>query len=125
MNELADAVKVTLGRRGCYVAPEKKFGGLMVTNDGATHRREIHWSDPFENLGAELAKTAATKTNDVAGDGTTTATVLLQGHRPARSCATWPPGRTRWRSAWASSVAADRVLRVLEGEGHARRGGQG
>ena len=78
VNHLADAVKVTLGPRGRHVVLEKKFGGPTVTNDGVTIAREIELGNPFENLGAQLAKTAATKTNDVAGDGTTTATVLAQ-----------------------------------------------
>jgi chaperonin GroEL len=78
VNQLADAVKVTLGPRGRHVVLDKKFGGPTVTNDGVTIAREIELGDPFENLGAQLAKTAATKTNDVAGDGTTTATVLAQ-----------------------------------------------
>ena len=78
VNQLADAVKVTLGPRGRHVVLEKKFGGPTVTNDGVTIAREIELGNPFENLGAQLAKTAATKTNDVAGDGTTTATVLAQ-----------------------------------------------
>ena len=69
---------MTLGPRGRNVVLEKKFGGPTVTNDGVTIAREIELGDPFENLGAQLAKTAATKTNDVAGDGTTTATVLAQ-----------------------------------------------
>ena len=78
VNQLADAVRVTLGPRGRHVVLEKKFGGPTVTNDGVTIAREIDLDDPFENLGAQLAKTVATKTNDVAGDGTTTATVLAQ-----------------------------------------------
>ncbi|HEX7662557.1 MAG TPA: chaperonin GroEL [Pseudonocardiaceae bacterium] len=78
VNQLADAVKVTLGPRGRHVVLDKKFGGPTITNDGVTIAREIDLDDPFENLGAQLAKTAATKTNDVAGDGTTTATVLAQ-----------------------------------------------
>ncbi|RIJ77403.1 chaperonin GroEL [Nakamurella silvestris] len=78
VDKLADAVKVTLGPRGRYVVLDKKFGGPMVTNDGVTIARDIELEDAQENLGAELAKTAATKTNDVAGDGTTTATVLAQ-----------------------------------------------
>ncbi|MGH3569720.1 MAG: chaperonin GroEL [Pseudonocardia sp.] len=78
VNQLADAVKVTLGPRGRHVVIDKKFGAPTVTNDGVTIAREIDLSDPFENLGAQLAKTVATKTNDVAGDGTTTATVLAQ-----------------------------------------------
>jgi len=78
VNRLSDAVKVTLGPRGRHVVLDKKFGAPTVTNDGVTIAREIDLADPFENLGAQLAKTAATKTNDVAGDGTTTATVLAQ-----------------------------------------------
>jgi chaperonin GroEL len=78
VSQLADAVKVTLGPRGRHVVLDKKFGGPTVTNDGVTIAREIDLEDPFENLGAQLAKTVATKTNDVAGDGTTTATVLAQ-----------------------------------------------
>jgi chaperonin GroEL len=78
VNQLADAVKVTLGPRGRHVVLDKKFGGPTVTNDGVTIARDIDLDDPFENLGAQLAKNVATKTNDVAGDGTTTATVLAQ-----------------------------------------------
>ncbi len=78
VNKLADTVKVTLGPRGRHVVLAKKFGGPTVTNDGVTIAREIELEDPFENLGAQLAKNVATKTNDVAGDGTTTATVLAQ-----------------------------------------------
>ena len=78
VNKLADAVKVTLGPRGRHVVLAKKFGGPTVTNDGVTIAREIELDDAFENLGAQLAKNVATKTNDVAGDGTTTATVLAQ-----------------------------------------------
>jgi chaperonin GroEL len=78
IDQLADAVKITLGPRGRHVVLERKYGGPAVTNDGVTIAREIELSDPFENIGAQLAKTVATKTNDVAGDGTTTATVLAQ-----------------------------------------------
>ncbi|MGH3625011.1 MAG: chaperonin GroEL [Sciscionella sp.] len=78
VNKLANTVKVTLGPRGRYVVLDKKFGGPTVTNDGVTIAREIELEEPFENLGAQLAKNVATKTNDVAGDGTTTATVLAQ-----------------------------------------------
>jgi chaperonin GroEL len=78
VNKLANTVKVTLGPRGRHVVLDKKFGGPTVTNDGVTIAREIELEDPFENLGAQLAKNVATKTNDVAGDGTTTATVLAQ-----------------------------------------------
>ena len=78
VNTLADAVKVTLGPRGRHVVLAKAFGGPTVTNDGVTIARDIDLEDPFENLGAQLVKSVATKTNDVAGDGTTTATVLAQ-----------------------------------------------
>ncbi|MDL9948184.1 chaperonin GroEL [Gordonia sp. ABSL11-1] len=78
INQLADAVKVTLGPRGRHVVLAKAFGGPNVTNDGVTIARDIDLEDPFENLGAQLVKSVATKTNDVAGDGTTTATVLAQ-----------------------------------------------
>src|ERR1700738_3620085 len=78
VDRLADAVRVTLGPRGRHVVLAKAFGGPTVTNDGVTVAREIDLEDPFENLGAQLVKSVATKTNDVAGDGTTTATVLAQ-----------------------------------------------
>src|SRR5262252_113271 len=75
---LAGAVKTTLGPKGRNVALDKKFGAPTVTHDGVTVAKEIQLEDPFENMGAQLLKEAATKTNDVAGDGTTTATVLAQ-----------------------------------------------
>ena len=78
VNKLADAVKVTLGPRGRNVVIDKKWGAPTITNDGVTVAREVELEDPQENLGAQLAKEVATKTNDVAGDGTTTATVLAQ-----------------------------------------------
>ncbi|MCW2898253.1 MAG: chaperonin GroEL [Streptosporangiaceae bacterium] len=78
VNALANAVKVTIGPRGRNVVIDKKFGAPTITNDGVTIAREIELEDPYENLGAQLAKEVATKTNDVAGDGTTTATVLAQ-----------------------------------------------
>src|SRR5690349_1664744 len=78
VNALADAVKVTLGPRGRNVVIDKKWGAPTITNDGVTIAREIELEDSYENLGAQLAKEVATKTNDVAGDGTTTATVLAQ-----------------------------------------------
>ncbi|SDS52723.1 chaperonin GroEL [Nocardioides scoriae] len=78
VDALANAVKVTLGPRGRYVVLDKKWGAPTITNDGVTVAREIELDDPFENLGAQLTKEVATKTNDVAGDGTTTATVLAQ-----------------------------------------------
>ncbi|NMB46183.1 MAG: chaperonin GroEL [Firmicutes bacterium] len=78
VNTLADAVKITLGPKGRNVVLEKKYGSPTITNDGVTIAREIELEDPFENMGAQLVKEVATKTNDVAGDGTTTATVLAQ-----------------------------------------------
>jgi chaperonin GroEL len=78
VDKLADAVKVTLGPKGRNVVLDKKFGAPTITNDGVTIAREIELDDPYENLGAQLAKSVATKTNDVAGDGTTTASVLAQ-----------------------------------------------
>ena len=78
VNKLADVVKVTLGPRGRNVVLEKKWGAPTITNDGVTIAKEVELEDPWENMGAQLAKEVATKTNDVAGDGTTTATVLAQ-----------------------------------------------
>src|SRR6059036_1957962 len=75
---VANAVKVTLGPKGRYVVLDKKFGAPTITNDGVTIAREVELEDAFENMGAQLVKEVATKTNDVAGDGTTTATVLAQ-----------------------------------------------
>jgi len=78
VTKLADAVKVTLGPKGRNVVIDKKFGAPTITNDGVSIAREVELEDPFENMGAQLVKEVATKTNDVAGDGTTTATVLAQ-----------------------------------------------
>ncbi|HZY76623.1 MAG TPA: TCP-1/cpn60 chaperonin family protein, partial [Jatrophihabitantaceae bacterium] len=78
VDKLANAVKVTLGPKGRNVVLAKSFGAPVITNDGVTIARDVEVDDPFENLGVQLAKSVATKTNDVAGDGTTTATVLAQ-----------------------------------------------
>ncbi|HIS92388.1 MAG TPA: chaperonin GroEL [Candidatus Ornithocaccomicrobium faecavium] len=78
INQLADTVKITLGPKGRNVVLDKKFGAPLITNDGVTIAKEIELEDPFENMGAQLVKEVATKTNDVAGDGTTTATLLAQ-----------------------------------------------
>lgn len=78
VNQLADTVKVTLGPKGRNVVLDKKFGAPLITNDGVTIAKEIELEDKFENMGAQLVKEVATKTNDVAGDGTTTATLLAQ-----------------------------------------------
>ncbi|NMH99116.1 chaperonin GroEL [Pseudonocardia acidicola] len=113
VNRLADAVKVTLGPRGRHVVLEKKFGGPTVTNDGVTIAREIELPDHFENLGAQLAKTAATKTNDVAGDGTTTATVLAQAlvREGLRNVAA---GANPTELGRGIAVAADKVSELLK-----------
>src|ERR1043165_693572 len=78
VNTLADTVKVPLGPKGRNVVLDKKFGAPTITNDGVSIAKEIELDDPYENMGAQLVKEVATKTNDVAGDGTTTATVLAQ-----------------------------------------------
>src|SRR4028119_2521252 len=78
VNKLADAVKVTLGPKGRNVVLDRKFGAPTITNDGVTIAKEVELEDPFENMGAQLVKEVATKTNDIAGDGTTAATVLAQ-----------------------------------------------
>ena len=78
VNQLADTVKITLGPKGRNVVLDKKYGTPLITNDGVTIAKEIELEDPFENMGAQLIKEVSTKTNDVAGDGTTSATVLAQ-----------------------------------------------
>jgi chaperonin GroEL len=78
IDALADAVKITLGPKGRNVVLDKKFGAPSITNDGVTIAKDIELDEPFENIGAQLAKEVASKTNDIAGDGTTTATVLAQ-----------------------------------------------
>ena len=78
IDQLADTVKITLGPKGRNVVLDKKFGAPLITNDGVTIAKEIELDDPFENMGAQLVKEVSTKTNDVAGDGTTTATLLAQ-----------------------------------------------
>ena len=89
VNQLADTVRVTLGPKGRNVVLDKSFGAPLITNDGVTIAKEIELEDPFENMGAQLVKEVATKTNDVAGDGTTTATVLAQAmiHEGVRNLA--------------------------------------
>ena len=78
VNKLSDTVRVTLGPKGRNVVLDKSFGAPLITNDGVTIAKEVELEDAFENMGAQLVKEVATKTNDVAGDGTTTATVLAQ-----------------------------------------------
>ena len=82
VNQLADAVKVTLGPKGRNVVLEKKFGGPTITKDGVTVAKEIELKDPLENMGAQMVREVASKTSDVAGDGTTTATILAQAIFP-------------------------------------------
>ena len=110
VDRLADTVKVTLGPRGRNVVLDKKFGAPVITNDGVTIAREIELADPYENLGAQLAKSVATKTNDVAGDGTTTATVLAQSlvHEGLRNVAAGasPSALKRGMDAATAAVTA-------------------
>ena len=80
VNQLADAVKVTLGPKGRNVVLEKKFGGPTITKDGVTVAKEIELKDPLENMGAQMVREVASKTSDIAGDGTTTATILAQSN---------------------------------------------
>ncbi len=97
VNKLADAVRVTLGPKGRNVVLDKKFGAPTITNDGVSIAKEIELDDPFENMGAQLVKEVATKTDDIAGDGTTTATVLaqamVQDRHEERRCRRQPDGR--------------------------------
>src|SRR3984885_12615915 len=110
VNKLADTVKVTLGPRGRNVVIDKKWGAPTITNDGVTVAKEVELEDPYENLGAQLAKEVATKTNDIAGDGTTTATVLAQAmvHHGLRSVAAGanPMDLKRGVDAAAAEVSA-------------------
>ncbi len=122
VNKLADTVKVTLGPRGRNVVLDKSYGAPLITNDGVTIAREIELTDPFENLGAQLVKSVATKTNDVAGDGTTTATVLAQalvntGLRNIAAGAN-PTGLKRGIDAAVDAVCAalDAAATPVEGE---------
>jgi chaperonin GroEL len=112
VNRLADAVKVTLGPRGRNVVIDKKWGAPTITNDGVTVAREIELEDPHENLGAQLAKEVATKTNDVAGDGTTTATVLAQAmvHEGLRSVSAGANPMSLKRGIDAASAAVSEAL---------------
>lgn len=109
VDALANAVKVTLGPKGRYVVLDKKWGAPTITNDGVTVAREVELDDPFENLGAQLCKEVATKTNDVAGDGTTTATVLAQAmvHEGLRAVAAGvnPMGLKRGMDLAAAKVS--------------------
>jgi chaperonin GroEL len=113
VDKLADTVKVTLGPRGRNVVLDKKFGAPTITNDGVTIAREVELEDPYENLCAQLAKNVATKTNDVAGDGTTTATVLAQAlvHEGMRNVAA---GAGPMALGTGMRAAADAVSKALD-----------
>jgi chaperonin GroEL len=118
VNALADTVKVTLGPRGRNVVLDKKFGAPTITNDGVTIAKEIELTNPYENLGAQLVKEVATKTNDVAGDGTTTATVLAQalvreGLRNV-TAGTNPTGIKRGIDAAATKVSEALLAKAVE-----------
>ena len=122
VNALANAVKVTLGPKGRNVVLDKKYGAPLITHDGVTVARDVELEDPFENMGAQLVKEVATKTNDVAGDGTTTATVLAQalvaeGLRNVTSGAA--PGEVKRGIEAATKLVSERLLenaRGVEGE---------
>src|SRR6201996_1650487 len=122
VDKLANTVKVTLGPRGRNVVLDKSFGAPVITNDGVTIAREVELEDPYENMGAQLVKSVATKTNDVAGDGTTTATVLAQalvnaGLRNVAAGAN-PGALKRGMDAAVSAVteALDKAATPVEGE---------
>ena len=113
VNVLADAVTVTLGPKGRNVVLEKSFGAPTVTKDGVTVAKEIELEDKFENMGAQMVKEVASKTSDVAGDGTTTATVLAARSTPRAS--RWsPPAMTRCRSSAASTAPSTAVTAELK-----------
>ena len=118
VDALANAVKVTLGPKGRYVVLDKKWGAPTITNDGVTVAKEVELTDPFENLGAQLAKEVATKTNDVAGDGTTTATVLAQAlvHEGLRAVASGANPIELKRGIDAAVSAVEEELRKLARE---------
>ena len=113
VDALANTVKVTLGPKGRYVVLDKKWGAPTITNDGVTVAREVELDDPFENLGAQLTKEVATKTNDVAGDGTTTATVLAQAmvHQGIRAVAAGVNPMALKRGMDKASAAVSEALR--------------
>src|SRR5947209_2757631 len=122
VNQLADAVKVTLGPRGRNVVLSAKFGPPTITNDGVTIAKEIELTNPYENLGAQLVKEVATKTNDIAGDGTTTATGLAQamvreGLRNVAAGAN-PSGLKRGIEAAVKAVDAALLEKAIEVAGH-------
>src|SRR3954447_8175186 len=128
VDKLTNTVKVTLGPRGRNVVLDKSYGAPVITNDGVTIAREIELVDPYENLGAQLVKSVATKTNDVAGDGTTTATVLAQAFVTAGlknvAAGANPMGLKRGieLAVEAVSKALDAAAHPVEGESIAQVG---
>ena len=121
VDTLANAVKTTLGPKGRNVALDKKYGAPTVTHDGVTVAKEIELDDPFANMGAQLLKEAATKTNDVAGDGTTTATVLAQAivHEGMRNVAA---GANAMLLKQGIDLGADALVAEAAGHGHSGQG---
>src|ERR687886_267532 len=121
VDKLANVVRVTLGPKGRNVVLDKKWGAPTITNDGVTIAKEIELSDPYENLGAQLAKEVATKTNDVAGDGTTTATVLAQAmvHEGLRNVAAGagPAALKRGIDAAVEAISAQLLDSAIEVDG--------
>ena len=113
VNTLANAVKITLGPKGRNVLIEKSFGAPVITKDGVTVAKEIEVKDKFENMGAQMVKEVASKTSDVAGDGTTTATVLGSGHLPRRFQAGCRRFTTLWKSNAELMPAVDAVVAEL------------
>ena len=118
VDKLADTVKVTLGPKGRNVVLDKSWGAPTITNDGVTIAREVELEDPYENMGAQLAKEVATKTQDIAGDGTTTATVLAQalvneGLRLVAAGAA--PGEVKKGVEAAVEVLQERLLETSRG----------
>ena len=124
VDKLADTVKVTLGPRGRNVVIDKKWGAPTITNDGVTVAKEIELENPYENLGAQLAKEVATKTNDIAGDGTTTATVLAQAmvHLGLRSVAAGANPMDLKRGIDAAAAAVSERAAQVRPRGHRAEG---
>ena len=114
VNQLADTVKLTVGPKGRNVVLDKKFGSPLITNDGVTIAKEIELEDPFENMGAQLVKEVASKTNDVAGDGTTTATILAQAmiHEGIKNVAAGANPMVMKRGIQKAVEAAVRAIRA-------------
>ena len=128
VNKLADTVRVTIGPKGRNVVLDKQFGAPLITNDGVTIAKEIELEDGFENMGAQLIKEVASKTNDVAGDGTTTATVLAQAmvHEGMKNLAAGANPiilRKGMRKATDAAVEAiNELCEKISGKGHIANG---